>query len=365
MQIYRLTIILLVLLGLIACSRPQAEQVSSTERTSDTVRFASYNVSMFRDSVEVLRQELSGDLPDQVQHVASIIQRVRPDVLALMEFDYDSTGQALELFRQRVLATGQLGAAPVSYPFGYQVASNTGIISGVDLNGDGIIRLPEDAFGFGRHPGQYAFALLSKYPLIPDEIRSFRKFRWQDMPAPRWPVRADGAPYYSAEAKAVFRISSKNHIDIPLRIGQRVVHVILAHPTPPVFDGPEDRNGLRNYDEIRLIRDYLIQADYLTDDQGRRGGLAPGATFVVMGDLNADPYQGDSADGAIMQLLSLEIVNQAVALGSLIPASAGGAQMPRREGRNGVLAHNTSLSGLRIDYVLPSANLPAVASGVF
>ena len=34
------------------------------------------------------------------------------------------------------------------------------------------------------------------------------------------------------------------------------VHFLVSHPTPPVFDGPEDRNGPRNYDEIRFWADY-------------------------------------------------------------------------------------------------------------
>lgn len=56
---------------------------------------------------------------------------------------------------------------------------------------------------------------------------------------------------------AVLRLSSKSHWDLPDYVGDRVVHVLAAHPTPPVFDGPEDRNGLRNADEIRFWADYV------------------------------------------------------------------------------------------------------------
>ncbi len=55
----------------------------------------------------------------------------------------------------------------------------------------------------------------------------------------------------------MLRLSSKSHWDIPLQIGGAIVHVLTAHPTPPVFDGPEDRNGCRNHDEIRLWSDYI------------------------------------------------------------------------------------------------------------
>jgi len=48
----------------------------------------------------------------------------------------------------------------------------------------------------------------------------------------------------------VLRLSSKSHwdvpIDIPLGAGlTKRVHMLLHHPTPPAFDGPEGRNLLR------------------------------------------------------------------------------------------------------------------------
>ena len=65
-----------------------------------------------------------------------------------------------------------------------------------------------------------------------------------------------------------------------------MVHVLAAHPTPPVFDGDEDRNGRRNFDEIRFSADYVTPntGDYIYDDAGGTGGLKPGSRFVIMGD---------------------------------------------------------------------------------
>ena len=37
----------------------------------------------------------------------------------------------------------------------------------------------------------------------------------------------------------------------------KTFHLLASHPTPPVFDGDEDRNGKRNHDEVRLIADYI------------------------------------------------------------------------------------------------------------
>lgn len=323
---------------------------------SDTIRFATYNVSMFRPSIDSLVSELRGGNSVQIRRVARVVQEVRPDVLALMEFDYDSTGTAIDLFRENYLEVPWKGGEPISYPHAYQVPSNTGILSGYDLNNDGTVALPEDGFGFGRHPGQYAFALLSRYPLDIEGIRSFRLFRWTNMPGARLPVSADGNPYYNEEEREVFRLSSKNHIDIPVYLpGDHVVHVILAHPTPPVFDGSEDRNGLRNYDEIRLIADYVTGARYPVDDQGASGGLGSDTPFVVMGDLNADPDRGDSVHGAMDQLLRLSVLNPAVTYGDHIPVTHAGRDNPRA----------TSFFGLRTDYVLPSSHFDVAGSGIF
>ena len=111
-----------------------------------------------------------------------------------------------------------------------------------------------------------------------DKARTFQNLLWSAMPGARIPVdpeRSNGL-WYSDEALAVQRLSSKTHIDLPVRLANQDVHLLVAHPTPPVFDGPEDRNGRRNHDEIRLFADYVSteSAEYLVDDNGGAGGLS-------------------------------------------------------------------------------------------
>ena len=131
-----------------------------------------------------------------------------------------------------------------------------------------------------------------------------------------------------------------------------------------MFDGPEDRNGLRNHDEIRLFAEYLTGSpDWLVDDDGQSGGLDLDAAFVVMGDMNADPTDGDTVQGAIQQLLEHPRVHPDTATGSMLPTSPGGAE-------NGAVvfgdpAHHTAGWGLRVDYVLPSANMSPTGAGVY
>ena len=54
------------------------------------------------------------------------------------------------------------------------------------------------------------------------------------------------------------------------------MHVLVSHPTPPTFDGPEDRNGLRNADEIAFWKQYVaVATPALVDDAGRRAAYRP------------------------------------------------------------------------------------------
>lgn len=345
------------------------EEVMDTmmeESSLDTLRFAHFNASMFRSNTGSLIAELNTSSSNQIQKVAEIIQRNRPDILSLMEFDYDANGEALTLFQENYLGVSQNEADTIVYPYTYAVPSNTGLLSEVDIDENGNISLPNDAYGFGNFEGQYAFAILSKYPLDLTNSRTFQQFLWKDMPNALLPENPDGSSYYSEETTNVFCLSSKNHIDVPIKISdEKIIHALLAHPTPPVFDGSEDRNGKRNFDEIRLWSDYISNAGYLVDDDGQSGGLSNDAYFVVMGDLNADPVDGDSVEDAINQLLENERVNQEVSLGSLTPSSAGGAEHNQSSSHTGDPAYDTSFFGLRTDYVLPSNNFMIIESGVF
>jgi hypothetical protein len=338
------------------------------------VRFATFNASLARESAGQLLTDLSAPGHPQARAVAEIIQRTRPDVLLINEFDYVENGAAAQRFQDNYLAVSQNGAQPIYYRWAFVAPSNTGVPSGFDLNHDGVMAAPEDALGYGLFPGQYGMAVFSHYPIDFAGVRTFQRFLWKDMPGARLPADpATGAAWYSPAALSVLRLSSKSHWDLPIQIGGRVVHLLASHPTPPVFDGPERRNAARNYDEIRLWADYLQPAAsrYLYDDTGRRGGLSPGALFVIAGDLNADPLDGEGLPGAIQQLLRHPRVDAA-----LTPRSAGALEAAGRLG-GANLAHRGDPAGdtaefdaagpgnLRTDYVLPSLGLSTQAAGVF
>jgi 3-phytase len=354
------------------------------------VKFATFNASLHRNNEGDLLADLSSSTINnrirQIRTVAEIIQRVNPDVLLINEFDYVGSNQAVDLFQNKFLAMPQdtlntgSPAAAVNYPYRLAFSSNTGIASGFDLDNNGVVvTTPEtagygdDAFGFGDFPGQFGFAVFSKYPLDPASIRTFQNFKWKDMPGALLTSDAVLSTFYSDEEKAILRLSSKNHVDVPIDIGGKRIHLLASHPTPPVFDGAEDRNGKRNHDETRFWKDYITPgADgYIYDDAGGIGGLASGESFIIAGDLNADYFDGDSHNFAIRQLLDDPMINT-----SATPSSAGGAQQSALQGgvNNQHLGNplfdtadfsEFGAGNLRSDYVLPSADLTIFDSGIF
>ena len=341
------------------------------------IRFATFNASLNRNSEGQLITDLSTRDNAQAQTVAEIIQRTRPDVLLINEFDFDSDGLAARLFQNNYLSLPHNGAEPIEYRYRFVAPSNTGIPSGFDFNNDGNVGGPDDAFGFGFFPGQFGMAVYSRFPIDEEEIRTFQNFLWKDMPGamlPDDPTTPQPADWYSSEELEVFRLSSKSHWDIPIEIGHKTVHILASHPTPPVFDGAEDRNGTRNHDEIRFWADYLFRSRsrYIYDDEGKHGGLRPGEMFVIVGDQNSDPFDGDSVPGSAQQLLDHPLVNT-----TLTPSSPGAVEQAEVQGganndHRGNPAFDTAdfadvpgPGNLRADYVLPRKNMKMTDAVVF
>jgi endonuclease/exonuclease/phosphatase family protein len=378
----RLGSVLLPLLILAACNDPAREptapenQDQARQPSKPGVRFSTFNASLNRNNTGELITHLSTPTNQQARNAAETIQRIRPDVVLINEFDFDGAGTAAGLFQDNYLSVAQSGAQAISYPYRYVAPSNTGIPSGLDFNNNGVVGGPDDAFGFGFFPGQFGMAVYSMYPILTGQVRTFQKFLWKDMPGallPDDPLTPAPADWYNPAELAVFRLSSKSHWDLPLQVGGKVVHFLVSHPTPPVFDGPEDRNGARNFDEIRFWADYIhpARAGYIYDDNGRRGGLAGGSLFVIAGDENSDPLDGDSRPGSAQLLLDHPLINSRTA-----PESQGAVEQAALQGganatHRGDPKFDTAdfadgaPGNLRADYVLPRVSIKILGSGVF
>ena len=349
-------------------SEPAATRPAATDR----IRIALFNIRELRAGKIEEVDETGVGLNAQLRAAAGIIQRVRPDVLVLQEIDlfFDEGGATLDRHARRfVEAYLQTGDNPIDYPVTFAAPSNTGLLTGIDLDRNGRVATDadrgqrvhgNDSFGYGTYPGEYAMAVLSRLPLAAEEARTFQRFLWRDLPGHHIP---DGV--YTPAALEIVRLSSKSHWDLPVRIGDRRLHLLISHPTPTGFDGEEDRNGRRNFDEIKLWADYLDGSQALVDDRGGRGGLGVDESFVILGDLNARPDEERSIyDGkaAIAQLLEHRRIRDTGPV-----ATSGGALQGRPAGPPGYLERATAefRDGMRIDYVLPSTDLDVGGGGVF
>ncbi len=340
--------------------------VTGTASAKSAATFASYNVTDLRTE----QVQSPGD--EQAAAAARVVQEVRPDVLVLNEItnnlqestvrDVPTDQTNARAFVENYLSVSQRrGLSGIEYPYIHVPKSNTGVHSGFDLDNNGVIddtpgdqTYGDDAFGFGVYPGQYALAILSRYPIQSDAIRSFRTFLWSDMPDSLI-VRDPSAEMYLTDAEAAaFRLSSKTHVDVPVEIGGETVHALAAHPTPPVFDGDANFNGKRCHDEVRLFADYVAGADYLYDDSGTRGGLADDASYVLMGDMNAAPGNEASLNAATEFFVENEDFSS-----KKFPTSPGGAQQEGPRSR-----YWTADFELQVDYVLPSPDLGLRRSAV-
>ncbi|HKX55204.1 MAG TPA: endonuclease/exonuclease/phosphatase family protein, partial [Xanthomonadales bacterium] len=345
----------------------------SDSSQATTLRIATFNIAMGFEKPGQMGAALQDPQHQRLRQVAAILQTMRPDIVLLNEFDFDAGLDAAGLLNRNFLAHAGNGREAIEYPYHFRAESNTGIPSGLDIDGDGKADGPADAWGFGHFPGQYGMLLLSRYPIDSSNARTFQQFLWSQLPGARRPMHPDGRHFYPDQTWQQLRLTSKSHWDVSVQLAETTLHVLAFHPTPPVFDGPENRNGLRNYDEIRFWADYLrpeVSALW-ADDQGRAGGLAPEAPFIVLGDFNADPNDGDSLPGASEQLMEHERVNAEFTPTSRGAEQASQVQAGLNAGQKGNPAADTAdfddryTGNLRLDYVLPSHGLKVLQGGVF
>jgi hypothetical protein len=315
---------------------------------AETLRVAVWGADLSRDGPGLLlRDILTGDDP-QVEAAVRVIAALRPDILLLTSFDWDHDGVALAAFAQALAAAG------ADYPHRFAPPSNAGLGTAMDLDGDGRAGGARDAQGYGRFAGDGAMALLSRWPL--GEARDLSALRWRDLPGARLPVHGDGAPFPSEEAQAVQRLSTTGHWVVPVEAPGGTVTVLAWAATAPVFDGPEDRNGLRAGDEAALwLR--VLDGDL---------GPPPEGAFVLMGLANLDPEDGEGPRGAIAALLADPRLRdpRPASRGGVADGDAGQAGDPALDTADWGAAAEGGPGNLRVSYVLPSAGWRVERAGV-
>lgn len=314
------------------------------------LRVATYTVELARKGPALLLQAIEGGKDPQVAASVAVIGRVNPDVILLTGFDWDYGQAALSAYADRLAKAG----AP--YPYRFAFRPNTGMPTGLDLDGDGRLGGSGDAQGFGAFTGQGGMAVLSRLPVDATASSDYSGFRWRDLPGGQ--IAAAGLPMGAAP---ILRLAETGTWDLALtRPDGATLHLLAFAASPPVFDGPEDRNGRRNHDQIAFWQALL---------DGRLPMAPPKGPFVLLGDANLDPADGDGLHAAIRALLAdARLTDPAPAStgafeAALLPVNAGHSGQP---GCPTVLWDKPGQPGsLRVDYVLPSAGLSVTGAGVF
>jgi Endonuclease/Exonuclease/phosphatase family len=270
----------------------------------------------------LLRDVVRGE-DAQVAAVVQIIVAADADVLVLTGIDFD----------YNLVALGALNASlgSMRYAHLFALPPNSGMATRFDLDGNGRLGEARDAMGYGRFSGAEGMAVLSRLPI--GQVTDLTGMLWRDLPG-------NIAPDMPADVAAMQRLSTTGHWVVPVQVAGGTLTLLAWSATPPVFDGPEDRNGRRNHDETAM---WLRLLDGALDVP------APAGPFAVVGVGNLDPVDGDGRNGALVELLAR---TQDVA-----PAGVMGTDTADFTARDGP-------GFLRVDYVLPSLDLAVHASGV-
>lgn len=247
------------------------------------LRIATFNTELLRKGPGLLLRDILRGEDAQVDAFRALMLDIRPDIIALQGIDYDLRGTALDALAD------DLARAGLDYPHRFTAAPNAGQQTGLDLNGNGKTGDADDAHGYGRFNGMGGMAVLSRLPILRDQVEDFTPMLWQDLPGHIYPA-TEGAPFGGDEVFDTHRLSSRNHWVVPVETPAGTLRVMTFHATPPLYDGEEARNKRRNHDEIAFWNDYLVRD-------------ASALPFVVLGTFNVDPVRGLGMRDALTALL--------------------------------------------------------------
>ena len=338
-------------------------------------RVATFDAALSRGAAGELAADLATPDDQQAANVAAIIQRTRPDVLLLTDIDVDSAA-AVDEFRTNYLLLSQNGAQPIDYPHVFVAPSNTGVPSGFDLDNDGTVGGANDAFGLRRLPRP---ARDGPAVAVPD----------RDQPGAHVPAPAVGLGAGRPPARRPGHARSRRLV-LGRRAGGAAALVDVALGRTDRRVRPHSSTCWRRARRRRPATGRRTATGCATPTRSGSGPTTspaptpPGssttpaapaastaaAAFVIVGDLNSDPTDGDSVAGAVDQVLALDqvqdpapasdgAVEAAVAQGLANRTQAGDPALDTAD-----LADDT-LGNLRTDYVLPSDGFDVVDAGVF
>jgi hypothetical protein len=217
---------------------------------------------------------------------------------------------------------------------------NTGVATGIDIDGDGQIGGPGDAQSYGAFAGQRGLLLLSRLPFNPKNSKDHSQIRWANVPK----TRSADPP----EIAKVQRLAYVAMLQTSVTWDRQSIYLLTFHASPPVFDGPEDRNGRRNADEIAYASGLIDQLP---------------TPFVLLANTNLDPFDGEGHNAVMHQLLDHPKL-QDPQPGSMDGQASANAQHRGPARLDTVDWPDPRPGNLRVNYILPSRDLVVHDGGV-
>lgn len=300
------------------------------------VRLALWHTGLGRDGPGLLLRDIRRGEAD-VLAVRDALVALAPDAVILLDIDFDRDGLALAALAQSLADGGH------AMPIRLAPRPNTGMATDLDLDGDGRRGTPDDAQGWGPFAGAGGIALLSRLPLVEGSLTDHSARLWRDVPDARLPM-VEGRPFPGPEVWAVQRLSTTGHWEITLTTPLGPLTLWTWHAGPPAFGGPHGRNRARNRDET---------AFWLHRLNGVFGPLSD--RFVLVGGANLDARGGDGDRAVMAELLAHPALQDPA---PRAPPPLGG------EASTATAFWPDGPGALRVDYLLPSADLRVVESGL-
>lgn len=285
---------------------------------------------MSRDGPGLLLRDLERGSADDIQAVLETLSAAKADVLVLQGIDWDLDARAVQSLQRNLSQNG------TPYPYRMAPRPNRGLPSGFDLNGNGRRGDPQDAIGYGRFTGQNGLAILSRHPIAANQMQDFTASLWADLPGALLPY-----PGMPDGLSNTLPLSTTSHSLVPIDTpGHGRLWLGTFAATTPVFDGPEDRNGRRNHDEVMFWAHLLSGALPVVPPPG----------LVIVGNANLDPARGQGRRSAIQTLLTHPALQDPEPQGDLGTATVDfGAD---------------SVGALRVAYILPDQSWTITARGM-
>lgn len=303
------------------------------------LRLAVWGSELGRDGPGLLLRDIRARSAD-VLAARELIAAARPDVLLLLHFDHDLNGAALAAFGDLLAEAGN------PLPHVHAPAPNSGLATGIDLDGDGRLGTLDDAQGWGRFRGAGGMALLSRWPIDRNATHDLSGFLWRDLPGHRIPAATPRA------ARSVQRLASTGFWIVSVRpqFAGPALSVLAWHAGPPTFGRVPGRNRARNHDEAAFWLHLL---------DGEIDAPQPEGPLVLMGMANADPERGDADPAALSALLAHPRLQD--------PRPSAPAGVGPDPGAADTATADFPAPGpgrLRVAYVLPDSRLSVLDAGL-